>query len=110
MSAEPTVRKPEGQSLEWVTSSVDFPIPCWIDGEFYKEHNTGGVLVSVLNALADAIRSAEATEAADNESIYFDWWHKPSPESRKMKPEPMRATLFRHPDYDSMWCYIERDN
>ncbi len=108
MSDEPEVRKPEGISLQWVTDSVGFDIPCWMDSDLYAEYNKGAEVASILNALAEGIRRAEATSAMDQGRIKFEWWTFLTKRATKRKPIYMQASLYRHPDYDSMWCYIDR--
>jgi hypothetical protein len=119
--AGPKKRTPEGEDVNWVTKTIGWPFPTWIEPELYKdEFHSAGVtdeegqllaarlLINMFNYLGTKIDKALATAAADVETIEFKYWRKLSDKATKMKPTKLRATLFMHPDYGKEWLYVER--
>lgn len=110
LSGEPTKKKPEGNSVAWVADRVGWEIPTWFATKLYVKHNSGADIVGILNNLAGAIRKAEAGGTDDGAVLKFEWWRKPTPRARKEKPLALKSTLYMHPEYDTMWMLVERDN
>ncbi len=108
MSAEPEKRKPEGTNVGWVAEEVGWEIPTWFASDLYGRGD-GAQILLVLNDLAVALRKAEAAGTDTAATIRFKWWRKPTPRARKNKPVGLRATLYMHPEYTTMWMLVEYD-
>lgn len=108
-------RAPEGEDVNWVTKDISWPFPTWVEKELYaeefKDENpevSGQLLVNMFNYLGAKIDKALCSAAAEIETIEFKYWRKLNDKATKMKPTKLRATLYRHPDYDKHWLYVEK--
>jgi hypothetical protein len=108
-------RTPDGVDVNWVTSEISWPFPTWVDQELYddefKDNDpvvSGQLLTNMFNYLGAKIDKALATAAAEIETIEFKYWRKLNDKATKMKPTKLRATLYRHPDYDKVWLRVEK--
>lgn len=107
---EPRKRIPEGTDVNWVVHQVGWAIPTWVEDELYKDEfksESGQRVLDMLNNCFSAIGKALATTAGDDDVITFKYWRKLSDKATKMKPVKLKASLFKHPQYDSMWMYVE---
>lgn len=108
-------RAPIGTDVNWVASEIGWPFPTWIAGELFVEEffdadktRSGQLIVNMFNALGAKIDKALCSAAAEIETIEFKYWRKLNDKATKMKPATLRATLYRHPDYDKHWLYVEK--
>lgn len=107
-------KQPEGIDVNWVTVEIHWPFPTWIErglfaDEFHhvNEDITATRLVKMFNCLGLTIDRGFASGAVDSSSLKFQYWRKPSVNSRKEKPVELKATLYQHPDYDKVWLLVE---
>ncbi len=103
----PIKKLPAGESINDLTKEINWPIPTWIEQnlyntEFRMDKNT---VVSMLNAIGQAIEKAMQSDAADSESIQFNWFRKHKLQ-RKKHALLLSATLYEHPDYGTIWLEI----
>ncbi len=104
----PIKKLPDGESINALTEEINWPIPTWIEqnlynAEFRMDKNT---IVSMLNAIGQAIEKAMQSDAADSECIQFKFYRKPFSRSRKKHFIMLAATLYEHPDYGTIWLEI----
>jgi hypothetical protein len=113
-SKDPEKRKPEGEDINWLSNQIGWPFPTWVDGDLYRGEfkkdtveATANLLIEMFNNLGQKIDKALVTDAGDVRQIKFKYWRHLSDKATKMKPTTLKATLYKHPDYDKVWMLVE---
>lgn len=111
---EPEKKAPEGENVNWLVEQIGWPLPTWIEQELYNGEfkkaaiePTANSLIEMFNDLGDKIGKALATDAANLRCIKFKYYRKISEQARKTKATTLKATLYKHPDYDKVWMLVE---
>ena len=96
--------------INWVVGQIGWNFPTWISKDLHQNlfagDDEGNKLVQMFNSLGLAIEKAFIADTV-GESVKFKYWTKLTYKATKLKPTTLKATLYKHPDYDKIWCLVE---
>lgn len=117
---DPTPRHPgDAIAIHETADAVGWDLPLFVErglyyDEFEKRHKDRAdrhrALFEMLEALWAKINKAQATGAADDDVLYYEYFRKINDKVTKAKPIALKCSLFIHPDYHAVWGLIERDD